>query len=79
LFVIRLDNDFPRAPAMTGFYRPAALHNVEIVRRCILQHPAKINSRESAVDHPLQQMRAEFEIPIPPRAPVSLSQLASPQ
>jgi hypothetical protein len=31
-----------------------------------VQHGAKVDLGELAIDHPLEEMRAQFEVPLPP-------------
>jgi hypothetical protein len=61
-------------PTMRGNH-PPTLDDVAPVGSGVLQHPAQIDLVEVPVEHPLEKMRAELELPVPPRGPSSRRQI----
>ena len=60
---------------MAGLDDPASFDDSGSVIPRPMEHLAKIDLREPPVKHPLEQVRAELEFPIPPRRPLVLRQI----
>jgi len=72
---VGLDDDFPTAAFVSGFDDPPSFHHVPVIAKRSVQHPAKVHLRKAPVDHPLEQMRAELQFPVPPIGPRMLRQI----
>ena len=69
---------FPPAPLIRGKNDPSALHDITVVTVRILKHTAEVYFCKPPVEHALDEVGADFELPIPPRRPPSLAQIQSP-
>ena len=75
---VRLDDDFPRSAAMFRLDDPPAFHNILMVSGRSFEHAPKLKLGEATVVHPLEEMGAELQLPVPPLRPVATTQIASP-
>src|SRR5207247_813275 len=76
---VRLHDDLPVPASVAGFDHPTPFDYVASVIACPLHHSAKIDLREPTIEDPPEQVRAEFELPIPPRRPLVLRQVRLPR
>jgi hypothetical protein len=60
LFVIGFNDYFPILPTVSRLNNPATLDDIGPVPRCVFQHSTQVHFIKPAVEHPFQQMRAEF-------------------
>ena len=65
-FDIWLDDDLPACTGMTGLDDPTSRYNVAPAAAGSLEHRPKVHLRKAAIDHSLQEMGAQLEIPVPP-------------
>jgi hypothetical protein len=63
--LIRLDDDFPRIPRMSGFDNPSSVDDVHAQTRRLLKHTPEIHLGKVAFHHSLEKMGAQTEIPFP--------------
>ena len=62
---------------MTSLDCEAIFNDVRAMRSCVLQHATKIDLVEAAFFHPLQDMGAQLELPVPPLRPFVFRQTTS--
>jgi hypothetical protein len=66
---IGLNYDFPRPASIVCNDNPATFNNIRAITSAILEHLTKADLRKPTINHPLEHMRAELKVPIPPIRP----------
>lgn len=72
--LVRFHDDLPGTSPMPRLDDPSAADHVLTMRSCSLKHHSKINLTEAPIGHTLQQVRTQFQLPIPPFWPPLLAQ-----
>src|SRR5437867_3305503 len=65
----RFHDDLPGPAAVSGSDDPPAFLYVGPEARCVLEHLSEVELCELSIDHALEDMRRELELPIPPGRP----------
>ena len=65
----RFYDDLPGPAAVSGSDDPPAFLYVGPEARCVLEHLSEVELCELSIDHALEDMRRELELPIPPGRP----------
>ena len=66
---VGLNDDFPWTPAMPCHHHPPARDHVPPKTLRMLQHIPQLDLCKSTIKHALEEMRTEFQLPVPPRGP----------
>jgi hypothetical protein len=61
-------------PSAARLDNPPAFDDVASVTKRAIKHTSEIDVSELPINHPLEEMRAEFELPSPPSRPSALNQ-----
>jgi hypothetical protein len=59
---------------MTYCNHPPSFHDILSVSCRVFKHAPEINFCESPIDHALEKVRAQFQLPVPPYGPTTGSQ-----
>ncbi len=75
---IGLNYDFPRPASIICNYNPSPFNNIRPITPGAFEHLAKADLRKPTINHPLEHMRAELKIPIPPIRPPTSNHMLTP-
>jgi hypothetical protein len=69
-YEVGFNDHFPRTPAMPRYHDPPARDCVPPKTLRMLEHMPQVDLCKTTIEHALEEMRTEFQFPVPPSGPM---------